>query len=159
LNPSGTRTWILFGTEIIFGVLQQFLKQGQTGVIIGSYQKLRLIGIGYNITTMDLNDKRNQNWFNNTRPCKLPERGLALVCKIGYRTPKIISVPKRIQVRVPDGFKNQVLVIFGLYDPEVRNFASSVRAIKPPEPYKGKGIRYDGESINFKVGKTGKKLK
>ena len=54
-------------------------------------------------------------------------------------------MPQSIQVRIPDGFKNQLLVIFGLYSPEVSTFAASVRRIKPPEPYKGKGIRFDSE--------------
>jgi len=65
-----------------------------------------------------------------------------------------------VEVEIPDGLKvsvenNTVVTIEGIDKERVGQFAADVRAFRPPEPYKGKGIRYQGERVRRKVGKAG----
>jgi large subunit ribosomal protein L6 len=63
-----------------------------------------------------------------------------------------VAIPEGIKVSVD---KNVVLRLEGVSRQQVGQFAADLRAIRPPEPYKGKGIRYVGEKVRRKVGKAG----
>ncbi len=65
----------------------------------------------------------------------------------------LLDIPKTIQVAVEKGTS---ISIKGIDKREVGQFAASVRAMKPPEPYKGKGIRYENEYVRKKEGKAAK---
>jgi large subunit ribosomal protein L6 len=81
-------------------------------------------------------------------------QGSKLTLNVGYSKPVEISMPAEIQVAVEN---NTLVIIRGIDKEEVGNVAASIRAVRPPEPYKGKGIRYLGEFVRRKAGKTGKK--
>lgn len=87
------------------------------------------------------------------------EQGGKLVLTLGYCSPREIPIPKglKIKIDVPATKGNDIpakFTIFGIDKCLLGQFASSVRDSKPPEPYKGKGIRYSGEYIKKKAGKA-----
>ena len=75
---------------------------------------------------------------------------------LGYSHPVVISETDGITIEVPDPLK---IVINGIDKQRVGQFAAEVREKRPPEPYKGKGIRYVGEYVAHKEGKAGKGAK
>ena len=79
-------------------------------------------------------------------------KGDKLNLAVGYSHPVLMPVPKGLSVSM-DG--NTKITIEGIDKQLVGQFASDVRSVRPPEPYKGKGIRYQGEHVRRKVGKTG----
>lgn len=79
-----------------------------------------------------------------------------LILSIGYSHKVEMSIPKWIKTEIDEKFKN-VLHISGIDKQLVWEFASKIKAKKKPEPYKGKWIKYVGELINRKAGKTGSK--
>jgi len=76
-----------------------------------------------------------------------------LTLTVGYSHPVVMQIPSDIEVKVE---ANTNLSITGISKENVGLFASQIRAVRPPEPYKGKGIMYKGEVILRKVGKSGK---
>ena len=76
-----------------------------------------------------------------------------LILTMGYSHPVKISVPEDITINLESPTK---LSIIGIEKQKVGVLASEIREIRPPEPYKGKGIRYENEIILRKAGKTGK---
>jgi large subunit ribosomal protein L6 len=82
-------------------------------------------------------------------------QGKLLVMTLGYSTDFAVAIPEGIAVAVEAN--NQKVVVTGHDRALVGKFASEVRGLRVPEPYKGKGIRYDDEKIRKKVGKTGVK--
>jgi len=82
-------------------------------------------------------------------------QGKLLVLSLGFSTDFAVAVPEGISVAIEAN--NQKVLIAGSDRWLVGKFASEVRALRTPEPYKGKGIRYDDEKIRKKVGKTGVK--
>jgi large subunit ribosomal protein L6 len=78
-------------------------------------------------------------------------QGDVLKLALGYSHPILYPVPKGIRVAVD---KQTLLTVKGIDKQQVGIVAAQLRSIKPPEPYKGKGIRYLGERIRKKVGKT-----
>lgn len=82
-------------------------------------------------------------------------QGKMLVMALGYSNDFIALIPEGIDVKVePQGNK---VIISGIDKEKVGEFAAQIRKLRLPEPYKGKGIRYDNEVIKRKVGKTGVK--
>lgn len=81
-------------------------------------------------------------------------QGSKLTLNVGYSKPVEITMPPSIQVAVEN---NTLVIVSGIDKEEVGNVAAKIRAVRPPEPYKGKGIRYLGEFVRRKAGKTGKK--
>jgi large subunit ribosomal protein L6 len=77
-----------------------------------------------------------------------------LILNMGYSHTVELIIPKDLSVKAETLTK---LTISGIDKQKVGLFASEIRKIRPPEPYKGKGISYDNEIISRKVGKTGKK--
>lgn len=82
-------------------------------------------------------------------------QGKVLVMSLGYSTDFMVGVPDGIAVTTEAN--NQKVVVTGIDRQKVGQFASDVRSLRLPEPYKGKGIRYEDEKIRKKVGKTGVK--
>ncbi len=80
-------------------------------------------------------------------------KGKILELLVGFSNPVQVSVPEGVSVAVE---KNVVITISGIDKQCVGQFAADVRSVRPPEPYKGKGIRYRGEHIRRKAGKAGK---
>ena len=78
-----------------------------------------------------------------------------LVLSIGYSHKVDMEIPSDLKVEL-DAKKKSILLISGTDKQSVWEFAAKVRAMKKPEPYKGKGIRYEGEHVRRKAGKTGK---
>ena len=102
------------------------------GVTSGFEKKLEINGVGY----------------------RAVKEGKNLVLNIGYSHQVTVSENDDIQIEVPDA--NHV-VIKGIDKQKVGQFAADVRSKRPPEPYKGKGIKYDYEVVRRKEGKTGAK--
>jgi large subunit ribosomal protein L6 len=102
------------------------------GVSQGFQRRLEIQGVGY----------------------RAQVQGRNLILNVGYSKPVEMEPPDGIQVAV----ENNVNVIVSGIDKEVvGNTAARIRAVRPPEPYKGKGIRYSGEFVRRKAGKAGKK--
>lgn len=101
------------------------------GVSKGYEKQLELVGVGY----------------------RASRQGDALVVSVGFSHPVRYPVPAGITIDVPEPTK---ITIKGASKEEVGQVAAEVRKIRPPEPYKGKGILYRGERIRRKAGKTGK---
>jgi len=81
-------------------------------------------------------------------------QGRNLVLSVGYSHPVEIVPPDGIQINVE---KNTEIIISGINKELVGNLTAKIRAVRPPEPYKGKGIRFLGEQVRQKAGKAGKK--
>src|SRR2546428_5204684 len=101
------------------------------GVSKGYEKQLELVGVGY----------------------RASRQGEALVLNVGYSHPVRYPVPQGITIDVPEPTR---INIKGASKEVVGQVAAEVRKIRPPEPYKGKGILYRGERIRRKAGKTGK---
>lgn len=80
---------------------------------------------------------------------KVAVAGTKLTLNIGFSHPVVVEIPKGVSVAV----EKNVIIVSGANKEEVGQFAANVRALKKPEPYKGKGIRYSGEVIRRKQGK------
>jgi large subunit ribosomal protein L6 len=102
------------------------------GVVEGFQTKLEIQGVGY----------------------RAQVQGKNLNMNMGYSHPVIIEPPEGIQFAVEN---NVNVTVSGINKELVGNTAARIRAVRPPEPYKGKGIRYAGELVRRKAGKTGKK--
>ncbi len=99
------------------------------GVEQGYEKRLDIQGVGYN--------------------AKLEGRNLVLA--LGFSKPRVMPIPPTVVVEVP---QPTLVIIKGPGKQLVGQFAAEVRAIRPPEPYKGKGVRYEGEYVRRKVGKS-----
>ena len=102
------------------------------GVSQGFTRKLEIVGVGYRASV----------------------QGKKLVVSAGYSHPVEMVPPEGVTFTVEN---NTNVFVSGADKELVGNEAAKVRAIRPPEPYKGKGIKYEGEKILRKAGKTGKK--
>lgn len=102
------------------------------GVSEGYEKKLEMIGVGYRAAV----------------------QGRLLDLQIGLSHPTKMAIPEGVEVAVE---KNTLIQIKGIDKRLVGQFAADVRSKKPPEPYKGKGIRYTNEHVRRKAGKAGKK--
>lgn len=81
-------------------------------------------------------------------------RGTDLVMKLGYSHEIVVNPPEGITFEVED--RGRVIHIKGIDKQVVGQVAANVRELRPPEPYKGKGVRYSDERVRRKAGKTGK---
>ncbi|HEY9649435.1 MAG TPA: 50S ribosomal protein L6 [Coleofasciculaceae cyanobacterium] len=102
------------------------------GVSTGFQKRLEIQGVGY----------------------RAQVQGRNLILNVGYSKPVEIVPPDGIQVAVEN---NTNVIVSGINKEIVGNTAARIRAVRPPEVYKGKGIRYAGEVVRRKAGKTGKK--
>lgn len=81
------------------------------------------------------------------------KNGKVLALSLGFSHPLELTDPEGITVEVPAQNK---IIVKGINKQQVGNYAAKIRSYREPEPYKGKGIRYTGEHVRRKVGKTGK---
>ena len=79
-------------------------------------------------------------------------QGDKLTLLLGFSHPVEVEIPKGLNVSVD---RNVIVKIEGISRQEVGQFAAEIRGLRPPEPYKGKGVRYVGEQVRRKVGKAG----
>jgi large subunit ribosomal protein L6 len=77
-------------------------------------------------------------------------RGTSLELNVGFSHPVVIEPPRGISFEVPTPTE---ITVKGIDKQQVGEIAAQVRKVRPPEPYKGKGIRYEGEYVRRKVGK------
>ncbi len=101
------------------------------GTTTGFEKKLELIGVGYRAAV----------------------QGAELDLQLGFSHPTKLSIPQGIEVKVE---KNTKVTISGADKQLVGAFAAEARALRPPEPYKGKGVRYADEYVRRKAGKSSK---
>lgn len=116
-------------TKALQGLTRSLIANMVTGVTKGFEKKLEIMGVGF----------------------RAELQGDVLKLALGYSHPILYPVPKGIRVEVE---KQTLLTVKGIDRQQVGIVAAQLRSIKPPEPYKGKGIRYLGERIRKKVGKT-----
>jgi large subunit ribosomal protein L6 len=116
--------------KALFGLTRALIANQITGVTQGYTKTLELVGVGYraNLSGVNLN------------------------LSVGFSHPVIIKPPQGIIFSVNEG----KIVVSGNDKQMVGQIAADIRAIKPPEPYKGKGIRYSGEYVRKKAGKSAK---
>ncbi|WP_413364068.1 50S ribosomal protein L6 [Lysinibacillus sp. 3P01SB] len=113
------------------GTTRALLANMVTGVSEGFTRSLELIGVGY----------------------RAQLQGKKLVLNVGYSHPVEFTPEEGLEIEVPSNTK---VIVKGISKERVGALASNIRDVRPPEPYKGKGIRYEGEFVRRKEGKTGK---
>ncbi len=118
-------------TRAFHGLSRALLANAVTGVSEGWSKALEIIGIGY----------------------RAERQGNAVVFSLGYSHPINFEIPDGIDIEV-DAKANRITV-HGRDRQQVGQVAAEIRGLRPPEPYKGKGVRYLGEQIRTKAGKQG----
>jgi large subunit ribosomal protein L6 len=115
----------------LHGLTRTLISNMVEGVSNGYQKKLQLVGVGYRAAL----------------------KGKDLEMQLGYSHPVLMECPEGITFEVPSQTE---IVVNGISKEQVGQVAANVRAWRKPEPYKGKGIRYEGEHVRRKVGKAGK---
>lgn len=116
----------------LHGLSRALIANMVNGITKGYEKTLEIVGVGY----------------------KAQKTGNKIVLSMGYSHPVEIEEPKGITFDVPTP---TTIVVKGTSKQQVGEIAAEIRGIRPPEPYKGKGIRYKNEVVRRKVGKTGMK--
>lgn len=114
----------------LHGLTRALLANMVTGVSAGFEKQLQTVGVGYRAAL----------------------QGRTLELQVGYSHPVHIEAPDGIEFEVPE---NTRIVVRGIDKERVGQVAADIRAVRPPEPYKGKGIRYTDEHVRRKAGKAG----
>ena len=115
----------------LHGLTRTLVANMVQGVTEGFKKELEIVGIGY----------------------RAAKKGNNLEMNIGYSHPVVMEEKNGITIEVPEPTK---IVVNGIDKQAVGQFAAEIREKRPPEPYKGKGIRYAGEYVAHKEGKAGK---
>ncbi|MDW7739608.1 MAG: 50S ribosomal protein L6 [Bacillota bacterium] len=115
----------------LHGLTRSLIANMIEGVTEGYSRTLELVGVGY----------------------KAALQGNKLVLNIGFSHPVVFDPGKDIEIEVPSATK---IIVKGIDKQKVGNLTAVIRGTFPPEPYKGKGIRYENEKVRQKVGKSGK---
>jgi large subunit ribosomal protein L6 len=110
------------------GATRAHLANSVTGVTKGYEKKLELVGVGY----------------------RAAMQGKTLNLTLGFSHPVNVTVPEGITITTPTQTE---IVIVGIDRQKVGQLAAEIRDVRPPEPYKGKGVKYAGEQISLKEGK------
>lgn len=116
----------------LHGLTRALLANMVQGVTDGFRRSLDIVGVGY----------------------RAEKKGSALVLSVGYSHPVTYPQPEGITISTPSPTN---IVVEGIDKQKVGQVAAEIRAVRPPEPYKGKGIRYTGEQVRRKAGKAGAK--
>ncbi len=116
----------------LHGLYRALMQNMVTGVTEGFTRKLDLVGIGY----------------------RAEMKGNTLVMMLGYSHPVVFNAPPGVKIELPTATQ---VVISGVDKQMVGQVAAKIRSFRLPEPYKGKGIKYDNEVIRRKAGKTASK--
>ena len=116
----------------LHGLSRTLINNMIIGVTEGYEKKMEIVGVGY----------------------RAAKEGKKLVLNLGFSHPVEMEDPEGVETEVPTQLE---IVVRGINKQLVGNYAAKIRAWREPEPYKGKGIRYAGEHVRRKEGKTGKK--
>jgi large subunit ribosomal protein L6 len=115
----------------LHGLSRSLIANMVTGVTEGFSKTLEIVGVGYRVQA----------------------RGQALEFSLGFSHPVPVTPPEGITLRVESPTR---FVVEGIDKQQVGEVAANIRKLRKPDPYKGKGVRYQGEQIRRKVGKAGK---
>ncbi len=115
----------------LHGLSRSLIANMVTGVTQGYQKTLEIVGVGYRVQA----------------------KGQALEFSLGYSHPLPVAPPEGISFRVETPTR---FVVEGIDKQQVGEVAANIRKLRKPDPYKGKGVRYQGEQIRRKVGKAGK---
>ena len=115
----------------LHGLTRTLLNNMVVGVKDGYAKKLEIVGVGY----------------------RAEKQGAKLVLGLGYSHPVVFEEKDGVKFEVPDA---TTIIVKGIDKQAVGQVAAVIRSKRPPEPYLGKGIKYSGEYIRRKAGKTGK---
>ena len=115
----------------LHGLTRTLLHNMVEGVSTGFSKKLQLVGVGY----------------------RAAKKGNDLEMQLGFSHPVLIECPKNISFECPSQTE---IIVSGISKEQVGQVAANIRQWRKPEPYKGKGIRYEGENVRRKAGKAGK---
>lgn len=118
-------------SRMVHGTTRSIISNMVTGVTEGFSKKLEIVGVGY----------------------RAQLQGKKLVLSLGLSHPVEFETPEGLELEVPT---NTEIIVKGADKEAVGALAANIRAVRSPEPYKGKGVRYAGEYILRKEGKTGK---
>ena len=116
--------------KAMHGLTRSLVQNAVTGVTEGFSKTLQIAGVGYRAA--------------------LQGRGVNL--QVGYSHPVVVQPREGVEFEVPNA---TTIVVRGIDKQRVGQMAAEIRRVRPPEPYKGKGIRYSDEKIRRKVGKAG----
>ena len=119
-------------TRSLHGLSRTLISNAVNGVKTGFSKKLEIVGVGY----------------------RAAMQGADLNMQLGYSHPIIVKAPAGIKIEVE---ANTKITVSGPNKQVVGDVAAAIRSKRPPEVYKGKGVKYEGEYIRRKAGKTGKK--
>jgi large subunit ribosomal protein L6 len=112
----------------LHGLTRTLIANMVEGVTSGFSKRLEIQGVGYRASL----------------------RGVDLELNVGFSHPVVLKAPQGITFEVPTPTE---VIVKGIDKQQVGQIAAEVRKVRPPEPYKGKGIRYEGEYVRRKVGK------
>ncbi|GGL63635.1 50S ribosomal protein L6 [Sporolactobacillus putidus] len=115
----------------LHGTTSSLISNMVEGVTKGFTKNLELVGVGY----------------------RASKQGKNLILNVGYSHPVEIVPEQGIEINVEG---NNKVIVSGIDKQRVGEVAANIRSVRSPEPYKGKGIRYEGEHVRRKEGKTGK---
>ena len=115
----------------LHGLTRTLLNNMVVGVTKGYEKKLEIVGVGY----------------------RAEKQGAKLVLGLGYSHPVVFEEKDGVKFEIPD---STTIIVKGIDKQAVGQVAAVIRSKRPPEPYLGKGIKYTGERIRRKAGKTGK---
>ena len=118
--------------KALHGLTRSLLNNMVIGVTEGYSKKLEIKGVGY----------------------RAQKQGNKLILSLGYSHPVEMIDTEGVTTTLPDA---NTIILSGIDKEKVGQYAAVIREKRPPEPYKGKGIKYSTETIRRKVGKTGKK--
>jgi large subunit ribosomal protein L6 len=125
-RPDDTRE-----SRALHGLSRALLANMVTGVTDGFRKELEIQGVGYRASL----------------------KGSDVELLVGFSHPVVVEAPDGITFEVPEQTK---IIVSGIDKEQVGQVAANIRKVRPPEPYKGKGIRYSGEYVRRKAGKAGK---
>src|SRR5687768_12201649 len=113
----------------LHGLVRSLVANMVQGVTAGFERKLEIIGVGYG--------------------AKATDKKIDLT--VGYSRPVSLNIPEGVKIVLPDATH---ITVTGVDKQKVGQFAAEIRAVRKPEPYKGKGIRYENEQVRRKEGKS-----
>src|SRR4029079_1791761 len=120
------------GTRARHGLMRALLANAVTGVSQGFSKSLDIVGVGY----------------------RAEVKGRQLQMALGYSHPVMFAIPPGVDVAVE---KNNRITVSSTRRQQVGQVAAEIRNLRPPDIYKGKGVRYSDERLRLKVGKAGSK--
>ena len=115
----------------LHGLSRTLISNMVVGVTEGYSKQLEIVGTGY----------------------RAAQKGTGVELSLGFSHTVTVEAPEGIELKVEGNLK---IIVSGISKEQVGEVAANIRKIRPPEPYKGKGVRYAGENVRRKVGKAGK---